>query len=180
MADAAPTAAAAAAAPAAPSPPKVDKTKVGAKVKAKATIVTDATEAKRWLGAGWQKNVPGIVISVDKRPKPGGSKKQTYITAKYQFPFGHTKVKELHVNVVKGAPEGDGVYDFVAAWDEQDPPPLPGTTVMPTGMRRASTKASATRMLGPAKSPAHAMGLTNMSGMSTLLMPILFLIFKTA
>ena len=134
MADAAPTDAASAAATAAPSPPKVDKTKEGAKVKAKATAVTHAGECKRRLGAKWQEYVPGIVVSVDKRPAgPGKTKKQTYITAKYQFPFGYEKVKEIHASNVKPAPEGDAVYAFASTWESDEPPPLPGPVVMDIG-----------------------------------------------
>ncbi len=84
-------------------------------MKAKATFVTHATECKQRLGAGWQKGVPGIIVSVDKRPAgPGKTKRQTYITAKYQFPFGHEKVVEIHGTKVKEAPEGDAVHAFVA------------------------------------------------------------------
>ena len=141
MADASPTDAAAAAAPAASSPPKIDKTKEGAKVKAKAMAVTDASECKRRLGAKWQEYVPGIVISVDKRPAgPGKTKKQTYITAKYTFPFGYEKVKEIHTSNVKAAPEGDAVYAFVSSWESNEPPPLPGPVVVDVG---ATTPAAA-------------------------------------
>ena len=84
MADAAPTeavAAAPAAAAAASSAPKVNKTTVGTKVKAKASLVTHDSECQRVFGPRWNYvNLPGKVVSVEKRyPNRNSKVRQTYI-----------------------------------------------------------------------------------------------------